>query len=247
MHKEVARSSLTDVDRDYFLLIPSRFPPVDLYERLGPASERFTKLEDMTNPRLLAKERLIAQGKMQEDEASPSIQNWNHAPFTYTNPEGSWFFEPTVPCLEMSMERQTALAVSVRRREVFLGRTQEPPINLDMRMLVRRVKSRALDARQVDGAVDPLVRRKIGKEIIERRSKDHFDAVLFASPERPSGGRIAVLSGAVLGRAIQSDHYRYSWDGGRINRLYSFDNRTSTGDNVFDPDDLCADAEVIAA
>ena len=246
MHSEVAKLPLLEESADCFLLIPSRFPPVDLYERLAPESANFAKLEELTNPRLRSKRILTEQGDG-EDANSPRLQNWNHAPFAYTNPEGSWFFDCTVPCLEMSLERQTALAVSVRRREQFLMRTREAPINLDMRMLVRRVRGRALDARSLFGETDRAKRLAIGHEMLVRREHDPFDAVLFASQERPSGRRIAVLSGSILDRAVQSDHYRYSWNGERIVSLYAFNSNASTGENVINPDDLCEAANVLAA
>ena len=246
MRNEVASLPLIEENAKYFLLIPSRFPPVDLYDRLGPASAGFAKLEERTNPRLASKRLLIEQG-VGEIDNSPRLQNWNHAPFTYTNPEGSWFFDQTVPCLEMSLDRQTALAVSVRRREQFLARTREAPINLDMRMLVRSVRGRAIDARSLGIEIDRTQRLAAGHEILKRREREPFDAILFASPERPSGGRIAVLSGLALDRAVQSDHFCYCWNGKRIVSIYAFNDKSSTSDNVIDPDDLCMAENVLAA
>ena len=53
-----------EIDEDYHRLIPSRFPPVPLYARLGsPEIQAAAEaLEVRTNPRLQEKERL-AQGE----------------------------------------------------------------------------------------------------------------------------------------------------------------------------------------
>jgi hypothetical protein len=49
------------------------------------------------------------------------------------NPDGSVFFGEERPCLEVALERQTALAVSVARRQMFMEATQEAPIGVDIR------------------------------------------------------------------------------------------------------------------
>ena len=106
-----------------YRLIPSRFPSVEVYRGLV-ANDRFDALyeaEARTNPRLLSKEQLLVSFG---GEGSPRLQNWNHAPFRYINPEGSRFFPSTLPALELASDPQTALARAVRRREIFLGRTE---------------------------------------------------------------------------------------------------------------------------
>ena len=48
-----------DTDANWYRLIPSRFPPVDLYKQLPPAARAAAPLlEEMTNPRLASKVRL---------------------------------------------------------------------------------------------------------------------------------------------------------------------------------------------
>ena len=78
----------------------------------------------------------------------------------------------------------------------------------------------------------------LGQDIVERG----VDGVVFHSPERPAGNRYAVLNAQSLERAIQGDHYRYVWDGTRINELYSF----NQGD-VIDPEDLQREKRILPA
>ena len=138
------------VDDVFYILIPSRFPPVPLYRRIaGGYDDEIAAVAELHNPRLKEKQRLLGQSSANVDDTSPRFQNWNHAPFAYSNPEGSWFFDPLVRCLEMSLDKQTALAVSVAKRERFLGRTAEAAVGLDMRMLSRRVYGSFLDAQGV--------------------------------------------------------------------------------------------------
>ena len=200
MRSEVDEFPVRDINETGYLLIPSRFPPVPIYGRIANGNdEQFVKLESMTNPRLKEREKLISLSGHSLDETSPKLQNWNHAPFAYPNPEGTWLFDKSIRCLELSTDRQTALAVSVKKREIFLGRTSEKPIGLDMRMLGRPVIGRFLDARMLSLNLARSERRNIGASILQRlrdmeKSEEaNVHGVLFHSPERPTGTRLVVL------------------------------------------------------
>ena len=237
MPNAVANAPILQVTEKTYLLIPSRFPPIRLYERIaGDFHDAVTDIEALTNPRLREKEQIIKTSGV--DDSSPSLQNWNHAPFAYFNPEGSWFFDPQTPCLELSADIQTALAVSVAKRSRFLSQTEEGRLNLDMRVISRRISGRFLDARELGYSMDQDTRWALGQDIVERG----VDGVVFHSPERPAGNRYAVLNAQSPERAIQGDHYRYVWDGTRINELYSF----NQGD-VIDPEDLQRDKRILPA
>ncbi|MFG1375196.1 RES family NAD+ phosphorylase [Xanthobacter oligotrophicus] len=230
---------------DGFRLIPSRFPPVSIYEDVV-AEDRLDALvaiENLTNPRLQSAHRLMGLSLGLSPD-SPRLQNWNHAPFAYSNPEGSRFFPPERPCLELCDSRQTALAVSVARRETFLARTQEKPIGLDMRMLKTPVEGEFVDLRDVDLTLlrDPsLAGRKARWKIGETISAS-AEGVLYRAPERPSSVCISVLKAGVLGRSLQTVHYRYTWNGQRVTKVYAFDD----GVELL-PESLAGPAEVLAA
>lgn len=248
MHNAVDDFDVKQIDDAFYLLIPSRFPPVPLYSRIaGGCDDVVAAVAELHNPRVKERQRLLGQAGINVDEASPRFQNWNHAPFAYSNPEGSWFFDRFVRCLEMSQDKQTALAVSVTKRELFLQRTAEMPIGLDMRMLSRKVCGPFLDVRSVSTELPLAERRKLGREIWERARVDGLSGVLFRSIERPSGTRICVLDGDVLNRAIQGEHFRYSWDGEKVSSLYAFDNSGGDEDNLIDPRALCQDEDILAA
>ncbi|AWZ22650.1 Hypothetical protein RAK1035_3995 (plasmid) [Roseovarius sp. AK1035] len=56
-----------------------------------------------------------------------------------------------------------------------------------------------------------------------------------------------MLDGNVLDRAIQGEHFRYSWDGEKVSSLYAFDNSGGDEDNSIDPRDLGQDEDILAA
>lgn len=248
MHNAAVDLDVEQVNDVYYILIPSRFPPVPLYRRIACGhDDDIATVAELHNPRVREKRRLLGQASVTVDETSPRFQNWNHAPFTYSNPEGSWFFDRFVRCLEMSQDKQTALAVSVAKRERFLARTSEAPIGLDMRMLSRRVSGVFLNARRIPTDISPEARRTLGKELLDRAQAERLSGVLFRSIERPSGTRICVLDGNVLDRAIQGEHFRYAWDGERVSSLYAFKDAGADHDNLIDPRDLAGDVDILAA
>lgn len=220
-----------------YRLIPSRFPPVSLYETLV-ANDRIDELvevENLTNPRLQAQQRL---GSLAEPATADRLQNWNHAPFAYSNPEGSLFFGPGRPCLELAADKQTALAISVSRRERFLRRTQEPVVGLDMRMLVHPVSGSFLDLRPLGADLTHDDRRKVGEAV----PRD-VAGILYHPAERPAGTCVAVLTGSALGRSVQANHYRFFWNGERMTKLYAFDDAGS----VLTPEALASATDILAA
>ncbi|MGE0093058.1 MAG: RES family NAD+ phosphorylase [Alphaproteobacteria bacterium] len=225
---------------EVFRLIPSRFPPINVYD--GLISEDIQKeafvIEELTNPRIRSLKRLHPAENV-DAKSDPRLQNWNLAPFAYGNPDGSIFFGEDKPCLEVAVERQTALAVSVRKRQSFMEATQQAPIGLEMRMLCTPVSGNFWDLRNVEGPPpagwELNLRRALGAKLPEGAQ-----GILYKPVERPSGTCLALVTGEVLDKTLQTVHYRYVWDGEKISELYAFD-REGTCINAGDlanPDDV---------
>lgn len=206
-------------DQDCYQLIPSRFPIIEVYERLGDAELQAAAkaLEARTNPRLAAINQLPSLPK-QGDKAASQYQNWNHAPFAYKDPRGSFFLGPTHGCLELASDMDTALALALLRREEFLGSTDEPAMGLDMRVFSRRITGSFHDLTKLDPNIPSADRRKIGHQLHESGSP----GVLFCRPGFGEHRFLAVFDGTLLPRAIQGAHYRFVWDGQKIKSIYDF-------------------------
>lgn len=212
---------VVDWSGDVFRLIPSRFPPVNVYEGLI-ANDRLEEVyaaESLTNPRLRSLGRLTSSGTA-DAAADPRLQNWNLAPFAYGDPDGTLFFDEMRPCLEVAAERQTALAMSVARRERFLAHTAVPATGLDMRMLRTPVRGRFWDLRTIAEPVASLP--EADRRAIGARMPEGAQGILYRPAERAPGTALAIMTGDVLDRSVQTAHFRYVWDGGRISLLYAF-------------------------
>jgi hypothetical protein len=168
----------------------------------------------------------------------PRLQNWNLAPFAYGNPDGSTFFDENRPCLEVADDRQTALAISIAKRQAFLERTNEAPIGLDMRMLTTPIKGRFWDLRCHPPELEQKRRRNLGAAMPKEA-----DGILYHPVERPTSICLAIVRGEVLGRTLQSAHYRFMWNGSRISMLYAFG---AEGSKI-EPAALGGEADVLAA
>lgn len=225
-------------NQTFYNLIPSRFPTIRVFDRINPARhDEIAELETLTNPREKEKSILLS-GAAVVDANNPFVQNWNHAPFAYINPEGTRFFGSENPSLELAADQQTALLLAIASRERFLSRTNEAPIDLEMRELCRSVTGGFADVRGLGVINDRDRRIQLGRKIVEAK----LDGVLFHPNERPSAICIAALHQGGFSKADQGSHFKFLWNGDKIERLYSF----NTGQD-FNPDQLRADGDVLAA
>ncbi len=218
------------VNGPWYRLIPSRFPTIDVYSRVA-ASDRWPMLSEvelLTNPR--QKERASILGANVVDGAPPKLQNWNHAPFVYLDPDGSYLLHGAFGVLELGETKDIALAMAVARREAFLGVTALPAQAIEMRLLKHPVKGRFA----VLGNLDRLSqeqRWQLGASLYEE-----WDGAIFQCPAAPSGRAVAVFNSECLSKSVQDDHFRFWWDGTRIRNIYNFNER-SKDDRGFDPYD----------
>ncbi len=220
-------------DQDCYQLIPSRFPPVDVYERLGSPELRAAalELEQRTNPRLAAMKHIEKPPKP-GDKAANQFQNWNHAPFVYRNPEGTHFLGPAYGVAEMAANLTAALLFALRRREEFFSRTNEEPIGQDMRVLCRRVTGTLTDLTALDPALPQGERWKIGQKLCD----DGATGIIYRRPGFADHRFLSAFDAAILGRALQGAHYRFVWDGKTVKSIYDF----SKGDTILRDDLLAA-------
>lgn len=220
-------------DQNCYQLIPSRFPPIDVYERLELPQLRTAalELEQRTNPRLAATKHIETPPKS-GDKAAHQFQNWNHAPFAYKNPEGSRFLGPAYGVAEMAIDLTAALLFALHRREEFFSRTDEEAMGQDMRVLCRRVTGSFTDLTALDPALAQAERWEIGQKLCD----DGATGIIYRRPGLGEHRFIAVFDGTVLGRALQGAHYRFVWDGKTVKSIYDF----SKGDTILRDDLLAA-------
>jgi len=210
-HREVVLSG------KWYRLIPSRFPTIELYERVAtPAQGLILKeIEMLTNPRKLQRDSL-APNPGAAHGSSPRFQNWNHAPFAYPNRAGSRYLDPTNFALEVYDSLDAALAVSIRLRETFLAATDQPRIAIDMRVLRHQFSGTFADRTMDPPDFPQQARWEIGARLLE--AEKH--GVSFTCPDLPRCRGVSIFTPSVLQQATQAEHYRFLWDGSKISAIY---------------------------
>ena len=203
----------------WYRLIPSRFPPVDVYARLESVDrvKAAQAVEEQTNPRLVAQQR-ATQGQESGRTAEGRFQNWNHAPFVYRNPEGSYFLNRSYGVMEVVGDKRSALGFYLRRREVFLRRTEEPPMGLDMRMLHTDIRGEFINLTSLTSSMSREERWRIGQQLYDNNAQ----GVVFQRAGFPGAMFLSVFDRSTLKPSVQGTHYRFTWDGECIHTVYDF-------------------------
>jgi hypothetical protein len=150
----------------------------------------------------------------------------------------SRFFGADRNVIELAGDLQTALAISVSKREAFLSRTKEPATFIEMRQIVRPVRGSYIDARGWDGIGDRERRIALGKAALASGR----DGILFNPVERSSATGIVIFKAECLGKPDQAEHFKFVWNGNRMSVLYSF----GKGEK-YDPAELGLQEEMRAA
>jgi len=129
-------------------IIPSRFPPVQLFERVADPEdlEAIFELDALTNPRLRD-----AVGDLElvppEDRVSGPGTTVIMATFAYLNPLGSRFSDGTYGVFLAANNLDTAIAETRHHRERFLNATAQGQMELDMRVYLVDLDGKLHDLR----------------------------------------------------------------------------------------------------
>lgn len=206
-----------------YRIIPSRFPPVGLYDRVAdPADlEAIFAVENLTNPRLRQEAGDISLVPPEDRVAGPGTTPIMAA-FTHLNPDGSRFSDGTYGVYYACRSLNTAVAESRYHREQFLMRTKEGPIELDMRTYLADLEGDLHDIRgrrDLRAVYDPnnySAGQTLGRELKAVNSY----GVAYDSIRDPKGECAGVLRPPILAPCIQGPHFGFIWDGSTITTVY---------------------------
>jgi RES domain len=116
-------------------IVPSRFPPIDLFERIAdPADwDALIALESLTNDRIRDEVGDIALVPVEERASGPG-SSVIMAAFTHPNPDGSRFSDGGYGVFYAGATLHTAITETRYHRERFMQATGQPRMELDMRV-----------------------------------------------------------------------------------------------------------------
>ena len=210
--------------RPCYRVVPSRFPPINLFERVAdPADlEALFAVEAMTNARVrdeMGVLRLVAP----EDRVTGPGAGYIMAPFTHLSAPGGRFNDGTFGAYYAAHTLATAIAETRFHRARFLAFTAEPPMHLDMRVLLARLDAELHDLRALRDAhpewYDPddySAPQALARTLRAERSW----GVAFQSVRHDGGECVAIWRPRALSDCRQGAHLAYVWNGREIVDVY---------------------------
>jgi len=208
-----------------YRLIPSRYPTVGLYDAIADPADLDVvfAVEALTNPRIrdeLGELPLVPREERVSGAGSTPIM----AAFTHLNPEGSRFSDGSYGVYYAAHALDTAIAEVGHHRAVFLARTEEPPIDIDLRLVTASVDADLHDLR----ALEPAAAAKIlhpdhyaASQALGRRLRAAGSwGVHYPSVRHPGGLCVGIFRPRALGRARTGAHIALHWDDTRITHWY---------------------------
>jgi RES domain-containing protein len=205
-------------------LIPSRYPTVGLYERIADPADLDTVfvIEALTNPRIRDE---IGQWQLvpAEERVSGVGSTLVMAAFTHLNPQGSRFSDGQYGVYYAAHALDTAIAEVSHHRALFLARTAEPAIDIDLRAITATIDAELHDLRGLGRRAAPLLdpndyraAQALGREL---RAGGSW-GVQYPSVRHSQGTCVAVFRPRAIRQARATAHIALHWDGQRITHWY---------------------------
>jgi hypothetical protein len=207
-------------------IIASRYPPIDLFERLtnDPAVwDALIALEQLTNPRVRDEVGEIALVAPEDRVAGPDA-SYVMSAFTHVNPRGSRFSNGRWGVYYAELE--TAVAETIFHFEQFARDSADPPRTEDMRVLVGTVDAAfedvdALSEPRRGAVLDPQSYAQ--SQVYGREIRDGGGTgVIYPSVRRFGGSCIGAFKPRAVGVPHQERHLAYRWDGARVDRYFDY-------------------------
>lgn len=206
-------------------IIPSRFPPVGLFDRVGAPDDlkAIFEIEGLTNARLRemrGETHLMKPKDIRSDVGTAPIM----AAFTHPHPLGSRFGTPDHGTYEAAGDLETALRETISGRERFLRESQSPPEQMDMRVYYALIKGNLHDLRGMQDEIpeiyDPEPNRGLTQSLGDRLRESGATGIISDSIQNQGGECVSIFDPNSIDLCRQGEHFTYVWDGHEIINIY---------------------------
>jgi hypothetical protein len=215
--------------RPSYRLIPSRYPTVGLYDAIADPADLDVvfAIEALANPRIREEIGELSLVPKEERLTGPGATPVMAA-FTHLNPEGSRFSDGSYGVYYAAHSLETSLAEVGHHRAIFLRRTDEPAIDIDLRLITASVEAELHDLLDAGGAanasryasvLDPDdygPSQRLGKRL---RAGDSW-GIRYPSVRHAGGECVGVFRPRALRHPKAAAHFALHWDGGRFTHWY---------------------------
>jgi hypothetical protein len=205
-------------------IIPSRFPPIQLFERVtDPADlDAVLALESLTNDRVRAEVGQLDLIPLEDRLAGPGTSAIMAA-FTHLNPDGSRFSDGSYGVYYAGKTLETAIAETRYHREQFMLATAQPPMELDMRVYLTDLDAHLHDIRGLRGTLPAIYAADdySASQVLGMRLRAQNSwGIAYDSVRHEGGECVGVFRPPALRNCRQERHLCYVWDGKRIRTIY---------------------------
>lgn len=204
--------------------VPSRFPPIDLFERVADPEDldAVIALESMTNDRLRDEIGEIRIVPAEQRVTGPGA-GYVMAAFTHTPPGGGRFSDERHGAYYAAQALATSIAETSYHRARFMAATKQAPMHLDMRVLAAELDARLHDLRgmraQLPAIHDPDD-YGASQAFAREARRAGSDGIAYDSVRHEGGRCVAVFSPRRIRNCREVQHLTYVWDGERIAQVY---------------------------
>lgn len=205
-------------------VIPTRYAEDRVLRRVSDAEdlELTSALEQMTSDRRRQDDGEIALVPPRERVTGPGSR-FIMAPFIYRNPDGSRFSDGVHGVYCAARAQATAVEETRYHRAVFMSRTKEGPMRLEMRVLTADLDGELHDVRGLRKERAALYHRTnysssqaLARELLEESSA----GIVYDSVRHKGGQCAAVFRPTVLSRCRSAGLLAYDWNGAEIERVF---------------------------
>ena len=201
-------------------IIPSVFPPIDLFERVAAPEhiDAVMAIESAFNPRLRDATGDVSLVPREDRVVGPGA-GYIMAAFTHVSPEGSRFSNGTYGVFYAAQRETTAIAETRYHRERFMRATHEQRLELDMRVLSVTVKASLHDLRGMRDIMPDVYRADdySASQILGGALRAGGSSGVVYDSVRHDGGKcVGIFRPRLLSACQERKHLRYIWDGTRI-------------------------------
>jgi hypothetical protein len=216
--------------RPSYRLIPSRYPTVGLYDAIADPADLDVvfAIEALANPRIrdeLGEITLVAKDERITGPGATPVM----AAFTHLNKDGSRFSDGAYGVYYAAHSLETAIAEVSYHRGVFLRSTEEPAIDIDLRLITANVEADLHDLAEPGeaanapnrfaAALDPddyAPSQVLGRAL---RAGESW-GIRYPSVRHFGGECVGIFRPRALRHAKAAGHYALCWDGTRFTHWY---------------------------
>jgi len=197
--------------------IPSKFPPIALFEDVANADEfeALYEIQSLTNPRI--QDDIGNIDLIPKDERCFGVTGAGFimAAFTHVNPNGSRFSNGDYGIFYAASHEDTALQEALFHRTNFLKATLEPAQHIQLRSLKASFSADLIDILINDDTTTSLYSLdsyQHGQQFGARIKQHNQDGIVYHSV-RAKGINYALFKPSIIHQCQQAKHYTLYWDG----------------------------------